>query len=336
MQKSRCKGESRRLMCLGSPFFLLLLITGLSFLSMPLRWIQHQLQLPELKHQASRFYQAPVLTARLGQSELKELSGLAASPIQSHVLWGIVDSGGPAVVYGFDHSASLLASVHVRGAENHDWEDLTSFQRHGVAYLIIADTGDNLLQRSSLRLYLIREPSLKASSIELERTIDLVFADGAHDIEAITVDAEGHYLYLLSKRSHPIAMYRVNLDTAKQLVHIERPWLLLPSLKMRPTAMAMSADGRRLAVLAYTDLYLWSRKPNEVWKQVLQTRPEELFLPKMHQAESIVFSHAPNGLFVASERSFLQGLFKQGSPLYFYAEQGHCGSSPQGSPVIHQ
>ena len=99
-------------------------------------------------------------TAKLGTLEnpkIKEASGLARSTRDPNLFW-VISDGGPSVLHAIDKTGARRGRVKIKKAHNRNWEDLASFQLDGVAYLMIADTGDNNAKRDEVRLYVVEEP----------------------------------------------------------------------------------------------------------------------------------------------------------------------------------
>ncbi|MCV6624467.1 MAG: hypothetical protein OIF38_00100, partial [Cellvibrionaceae bacterium] len=79
---------------------------------------------------------------------LDETSGLAQ---QGGVFWSHNDSGGEAAVYAVNAQGDLLKTVHLRGAQNYDWEEMAQ----DADYLYVADIGDNRAKRQQLIIYAV-------------------------------------------------------------------------------------------------------------------------------------------------------------------------------------
>src|SRR5688500_19864027 len=72
---------------------------------------------------------------------IAETSGLVIG--QQGILWTHNDSGNDPVLYGFDRSLNLVASVNLTGTTFDDWEDLTAGSCTTGHCLFAADIGDN-------------------------------------------------------------------------------------------------------------------------------------------------------------------------------------------------
>ena len=97
---------------------------------------------------------ASTIVGTLQNHNIDEASGLARSQRYPDVFW-IINDDGPSSLYAIDSVGHDLGRVKVSDASNRDWEDLASFTLDGVAYLLIADIGDNEGKRKDVRLYVV-------------------------------------------------------------------------------------------------------------------------------------------------------------------------------------
>lgn len=210
-----------------------------------------------------------------------ESSGIATSRRFEGVLWTHNDSGDEPLVYAIDKTGRLLASFHVTGAQLDDWEDLAIMEcpdpeRHNLDCLYIADTGDNAARRSFVTVYVVTEPDpnaargLRAARTEPASWIRVVYPDGAHDVEAMTVSPEGEILFFSKGTTGPIQAYAVSRNAA--LDHVwesSNPVTAqhVGSLSFGPmrflgrlvTGAAHSPNGTEIVLRTYTELHFYQR-----------------------------------------------------------------------------
>jgi len=263
------------------------------------------------------------LISRVGtlqNPKLDEASGLAHSKLDSGILWAIND-GGPAVVYAIDHTGRERGRVKIADAKNKDWEDIASFSVEGMAYLMIADIGDNGANRKDVTLYVLEDPALDDSRAELAWRIDYSYPDGSRDAESLAVDSAGQRIFVLSKRDIPAVLYALPLmppmDDAKDTIIATRlgeiDSLPQPSeresrnskgsgLPWQPTAMDLSDAKESALILTYSGVYYYSRSAQQSWHDALSARPLGLKLGKIGQAESIAFAPGGDSAFVTVEK----------------------------------
>lgn len=214
----------------------------------------------------------PVHAVRTGvfqDPDLRESSGVARSRAMPGVLFTINDSGNPPVIFATDSSGRALGRWTVPGVQNRDWEALAIGRCPAGSCLYIGDTGDNQEQRSTARLYRVREPTrlerfrgaADATPLGLDSII-VRYPDGAHDVEAMWVDDNGSVMLVSKGRSGGVRLYRVRPDPgAPGPVQAE----LLQVLPIVPdqglgrwvTDAARSPSGRTVAIRTYTELYLF-------------------------------------------------------------------------------
>lgn len=201
---------------------------------------------------------------------LRESSGLVKSRRYPDVFWTHNDSGDSARVFAVRADGAPVAGgeddrgIPVLGATNVDWEDIAA---DDAGNLIVADTGNNDNTRRDLALYVIPEPDPRAATTaRAVQRIPVAYPDQKgfpppdrnFDAEALFW-ARGK-LYLLTKHRSDTLTTLYRLDTADPV----RPNVLtrLGSFDVGGMATAADAtpDGRRLAVLTYTGLWLFEAK----------------------------------------------------------------------------
>lgn len=255
--------------------------------------------------------------------ELVEVSGLVASRRRSDVLWAVNDGGNAHRLHahGLDGARLAAFDVAVPGDPwwgRSDWEDLAAFRYEGTPYLLIADVGDNWSWRRSVRLWIVEEPDLAAAPAPLAPrfAIDLVYADGPHDCEAVAVDEADLTVLLVSKRTAPPVVYVASLApllragggeaVARPLAELPLPPpstaladALAPAMLHMPSALDLAPDGSAALVLSYTTGFRFPRRPGESWAEAFARMPEALPLPPLALAEAVAY--VGDSLYVTSE-----------------------------------
>jgi hypothetical protein len=271
-------------------------------------------------------YQNAIQMGHLANIELNEVSGLASSRLRNDVLWAINDGGSGPFLYAIDTQGAHLGKVLVLDAQNQDWEDLASFRLRDVAYLLIADVGDNDEIRSDYIIYVTEEPAITGKidpadqSVAWEYRIRFTYEDGSHDCESVAIDLQGQQILLLSKRAVPPILYtlqlftqnRDNVQVAKRLTAV--PVIPQPTLqdimedprfgyyRSQPTAIDVSPDGSIAVVLTYKNGYLFQQTAGKDWAQAFKKIPQLIRLPRLRQAEALCFAADGRTLFVTSEK----------------------------------
>lgn len=266
----------------------------------------------------------PALEALILDPELAEISGMAHSQRRDDLLWVVNDSYNPNRIHALGRDGRVAASYTVEGAQNTDWEDLTSFVLDGKPYLAIADTGDNGGVRQWIELIVVEEPRVRdgtfRGSVRPAWRVRIRWPDGPRDCEAVAVDAARREVLLMSKKRVPAQLFRVALQPtrgrrallAAQIAVAgtipqpdDRELSLHPQsgrYRAHVTSMAMAPDGSALVVLTYRDAYRYERRGDESWAGALRRQPTALGLPPLIQAESITFDRRGEALYVTSEK----------------------------------
>lgn len=247
----------------------------------------------------------PVHIADLDDLRINESSGVAASRLDPNIIWMHNDSGDDPVLYATDARGENLGRFVVEGADARDWEDMCSFTLDGRAYLLVADVGNNRRDRDPVPLYLVPERPLKtAPQLRATKTIRIRFADGPHDCESVAFDPITRSLVFISKHYGQVGthcrVFTLPLDDiGTNRIHELEPITRLPySLA---TAMDISPDGSRVAVLTYSMIRIYDRRDGENWANTFSRTPQKLILPGVYQFEAICFTHDGRSLILTSE-----------------------------------
>lgn len=247
----------------------------------------------------------PAGAAIIQDRGLSEMSGLEASPGQPGVLWSINDSGSLPRLYRLGDRGEDLGRVRLWGAWIRDSEALAVWREGGSNWLLIGDVGDNRGRRREVRVHAVSEPAPGQTDARIAWTLRFRYPDGPRDAEGIAVDHARGELLVLSKREASPRLYRVPLAARGQAGAATAEFIAaLParSLNGEVTGLDLSKDGRRLAVLSYRGLYVWSRHEDEPWSAVLGRMPQILPLPRLRKAEAMAFSADGESILVGSER----------------------------------
>lgn len=273
----------------------------------------------------------PVPPADAGLSEylldteiINESSGLARSQKRDDVLWTLNDSGGATELYAITTEGRHIGTLAITGAPaNADWEDLASYSRDGVQYLLIGDIGDNSAFRPFITFYRVREPeladggSVQALSAMPEAVYNMAYPDGPRDNESLAVDAVENSAYLVSKRDAMPMLYRFSLAASTPLavpglmenlgaINIPRApadFVGDPNSFNWTTAMDFDDSLRRAYVGTLSKGYFWDRSESETWAQAFARAPSGFDLPDYPQIEAGTFLRGrSDAVFITSEQ----------------------------------
>ncbi|MFC5570710.1 hypothetical protein ACFPN1_11620 [Lysobacter yangpyeongensis] len=258
------------------------------------------------------------LSGVLLDSQLAEVSGLAASRRHRGVLWLHDDGGNPARLFAIGTDGDRLATLRIEGVTKTDWEDMAAFRLDGHDYLLIADTGDNGGLRRTLQLHVIEEPA-RLQNARLRPAWSIVFRwpDGARDCEAVAVDERAGQVLLISKKRRPPEVFVLPLrpsrgiQTARPIGRLAGvPQPTAAELRADPkqarilnqvTAADISPDDRTLAVMTYRHLLLYRRGQGQTWTQATAATPKVSALPWLPQAEALGWSADGKALYATGE-----------------------------------
>ena len=261
----------------------------------------------------------PAQTGNLQNDELSEVSGINASLNYPGVLYVINDSGNAARLYAIDEQGQSLATWDI-AARNRDWEDLARISYAGENYLIIGDTGNNLLIDRCAILHFILEPSMPVASasasasarLSPSNSVDICFDDGPHNIEAFAVSDDT--LYMLSKEPvsaagrNPSKVYRIDLPdglpidtniTRLMAEHIaEMPLrnigfegLMAAAMAgidlTHPTSMEFDPASNSAYILTYREVLRVTRDRDQNWADAFGKPAERVLSHRLSQAEAL-------------------------------------------------
>ena len=258
----------------------------------------------------------PQQVGTVQQSAINEASGLAASILNSSVLWTHNDSGDTARSFAMDTQGNHLGIYNMTGAGAWDWEDIAvgPGPAAGVSYLYLGDTGDNSAVRGSINIYRVPEPTVSIGQTPVNinisgvDTIRLTYPDGARDAETLMVDPLTNDLYVVSKRESKSRVYRaVYPQSTTQTTVME----YLGELQWGgATGGDISPDGSEIIIRGYSNASLWSRPDGGTIWDALASAPYTIPLAAEPQGEAICFDADSQGYFTVSEKSY--------QPLYYY------------------
>ncbi|MCH8278439.1 MAG: hypothetical protein IIC12_05860 [Proteobacteria bacterium] len=261
----------------------------------------------------------PEVTGRLENPAIREASGLARSQREAGVLWVINDGGANEIVHAIDHAGIRQGEFKLRKSSNKDWEDLASFRLDDIAYLLIADIGDNLAKRPYRTLYIVEEPQVAENQkAEIAWRLDYSYPNGPRDAESVAVDVENQTILLLSKRDIPPLLYALPLHpeaddrlTARLLgpvLSLPRPRredvefaLLRRDWYWQPTGVDISQDNLAAVIMTYRAVYYYERHPGQSWFDALNNKPRRISLGNFENAEAIAFADDQRTVIVTGE-----------------------------------
>ena len=273
---------------------------------------------------AAFFYGLPIVSdespetaeryCRVNDWSINEASGMAMSGRFGGSLWLHNDSGDRPRLFLVAASGMTRAVLSLEGVNATDWEDMCAFRSGDDSWLLVADTGDNSADRGTERpgccLWLFREPDLKLPpenaqplqhSLRPEIELRFTWPGGARDCESVAVDVASQRILLCTKAkatAAEICSIPLDLKTAVQIRTAETVCKLAVPYA---TAMDISPDGQRLAIVNPLSGLLFEKSVSQNWSDVFASTPQILTLPPRAQGETACFASDSQAILVGSE-----------------------------------
>ncbi len=238
---------------------------------------------------------------------LTECSGLVHSLRYNGVFWAHGDGGSGASIVPVTASGKLArgwtGAVRVEGCKNNDWEDIALDEKGN---LIIADVGNNSGRRKQLMLHFVNEPKPGAVSVRPTRTLRVHYEDqkgDSPDYDCEAVFSAGGRIYFLTKHRSDkrTRLYRLDGESTTR----SNPLRLVGSFDVggMVTAADASPDGKLVAVLTYTTLWVFSydRASGSIFTKSESVRRTPIFA---WQAEAVAWE-GKDALVIANENGQL-------------------------------
>jgi hypothetical protein len=264
----------------------------------------------------SKFEKGKVL-AELQNAKLKEVSGVASSIKNKGMLWTHNDSGNGPEIYLLNDRLDVVATCHLNGIENRDWEDIAvgPGPDPSKTYVYVGDIGDNKAAFPYKYIYRFEEPLVSSGQSEIQvSSIDkIVFQlpDEIKDAESLMIDHRTRNLYVVSKREDPVYLYEIKFPYSTS------DTLKASKVMSLPFPQIVSADycSQRGDVLMknYESVFYWENSANEDLVTLLKRQPVHVEYAEEPQGEAIAWAVDGSGFYTLSERKK-----KVQSFLYFY------------------
>jgi len=233
---------------------------------------------------------APTLHARVVSDPIAELSGIVKSPRRENLFWVHNDSGDSARIFAINSDAQSILPTYskftnypdapesgksqwqgfeVLYANNVDWEDIAA----DASYLYLSDMGNNGNERKDMAIYAISEidPTASTRSAVVQKYPVVYpdqtgFPDPTWNFDSESLFVADEKLYLITK--HRSATLPHGMEPGAKLYRMDTRFTDQPNTLTliesnaeltAATGADLSPDGQRLAVISYSDLWLFSR-----------------------------------------------------------------------------
>lgn len=235
---------------------------------------------------------------------ISEISGITFA---GNKIYSINDSGNRNYVHILQaHTFDLLSSRRLRGSDNTDWEEITTYNN----FLYIGDFGNNFGKRDDLIIYKISIDSLgkdgsKAEAIYFayknQRSFSHIeYKKHPWDCEAMLVDNSGIWLFSKDWEARICRLYKLE-DNNKIDEQLITP---VDSLKLDylVTGAYFDRDKRRQFLCGYKGKHTYATIFMDVDRPTLSGKFETYIIDdlKNAQVESVIVKD--NLMYLASER----------------------------------
>lgn len=253
----------------------------------------------------------------LGDPELVELSGLAASWVHPGVLWAHNDSGDTARFFALTETGAARGRFSLPGVAARDFEDVAVGPCPQGSCVYLADFGDNLTVRDDTTLYRVAEPALDADAglaavpVSFER-FDFAYPSGLHhNAEALVVHPGSGDVYVLTKHGTGIKsrVYRFPqpLNPAGKVTLEFVAELPVPASGDLPLSGAdLSPCGGQLLLRMYNRVVELALPRGQSFEAIFTQAPRALPTPIEPQGEAVAWRRDGRAFFTASEGSAQQ------------------------------
>ncbi len=250
---------------------------------------------------------------------LEENSGIIS--LHEGSFWLIEDNGNKETLYNLDLNGDVLKSLHVKNANNADWEDLT---KDTLGNIYIADFGNNGNTRKDLVIYKLTNPEhetgnqIGAKKIKFNYPEQKEFPpkDAFKFFDAEALFHWNHALYIITKnRSNPFTgdafLYKIPDVPGNYKAELIAKIDICDDLgSCQITAVDISTDGKKVIALSYGKLFIYT---NFVGEDFSNGKKEIIDLGTRAQLESLCFLN-DSTLLISDERT----ISGKGCNLYTY------------------
>jgi hypothetical protein len=251
---------------------------------------------------ARHFNEIPTLSDSI--ISIEESSGAVASNSFEGCFWTINDSGNEPELFLF-HGASgrLISTLKIADLKNKDWESMDVYRDvQGQSKIIIADIGDNLQIRSTVKAYKFSEPDTSTVDTSMAfntitpniDSIEFTYSEGPKDVESFFVDPVDKAWYFISKRDNMNGLYQLIPDSDPDVDTAQLVGRLSVYLATGADCKAFGSDSAHIVLRNYERVLLWPRHRSA---SVIETMAKEPLLVRYGdrepQGEAVWFW--PNG-----------------------------------------
>ena len=228
---------------------------------------------------------------------LPETSGVAYSRTHPDRMYAHNDSGNLPRLFGIGPE-STIDFVWSIDAALLDWEDIAV----AGSTLYLADFGDNLHLRPTVRILRVDEPDGSTATLAEPDIFSFTYEEHAYDAETLIVEPDGSQAVIVSKGlDRPGTIFELPLDEPSTVPPVLTPagGLTLGLI----TAGDITADGAVIGLRQPNRILLWDRAPGATIAETIQTDAWcEAPSAEERQGEAFAFHPDGRGYTTLSER----------------------------------
>ena len=260
-------------------------------------------------------------SGQVANDDLDEASGLVASRTHPGVLWSHND-GPDGRVFALGSDGDNLGVHSLPGLGSVDVEDIAIVSGANGDDLLLADIGDNGLERSSIQVVRFAEPDPTLTEpIDDVEVLTYVYPDRPHNAETLLVDEANDRIVIVTKEqtegtaapdglgpTEPAIVFEGALErTAGATTELTMAGTIdMPALERRtaaspihpaalfgaagvPTGGDVHSDGSLVAIRTYETVWVWERDGERTVAEALTGRPCEVATILERQGEAVAF-----------------------------------------------
>jgi hypothetical protein len=256
-----------------------------------------------VENPTDKFHEAKKLV-ELKSKKLEEISGGAASAVNSGLFWLHNDSGNPPELFLVNDSLKILFTLNLP-VENRDWEDMAIGPGPvpGKNYVYLGEIGDNKAKFPIKYIYRFEEPAWDGksakSAIEKVDTIAFRLEGENKDTETLLIDPSTKDLYIISKREEPVWVYQLKFPYSTDTTITAKKLFSLPYFQI--VSGDFSADGKCILLKNYEHVFYWENEKGVSVPELLSQQPNEVPYELEPQGETIMWARDNSGFYTVSE-----------------------------------
>ena len=253
-------------------------------------------------------FNAQPLEVKLNDQGSNELSGIAASQLNSGLYYMHNDSDQSAIIVN-NAKGELVARLILDGVKISDPEDISVAPGpiKGKSYIYYAGIGDNNKTKSTISVFRLEEPDLSTvaagSTLHISQVeeLKLAYPQLPYNAETLLVDPLTLDMYIATKEVNRSTIFKASYPQSTTEVNNLTPVLLMRFFDLF-TSGDISADGKGILLRNKSQIWYWERDPAQSVEKTLTLAPKMApYAGNEHQGEGISFMADAKGYVTNTE-----------------------------------